>query len=119
MHQCGGRRVSRFLYLLLSRRRQVSPTDTFFPPSSRRRQVSPIQAPEIPESPIVPEAQLPPPTVDVAESVPPLEGEAVTDAKPEAFGIGLVCLSLLPLYPDHTAKHIWVGEVALVVFIFF
>ena len=67
---------------------------------------------------MVPKAPLPPPTVIAVEPVPPPEGEATTDAEPKAFGGGLD-LSLLPLYPDHTAKHIWDEEVGLVRFILF
>ncbi|XP_050909769.1 uncharacterized protein LOC127123611 [Lathyrus oleraceus] len=61
---------------------------------------------------------VPPPTVDVADPlpphtaahddpVPPPEGEAIADAEPEAFGGGPVDFSLLSLYPDHIARHIW------------
>ena len=47
-----------------------------------------------------------PPTADVAEPVPPPDGEAADDVKPELFGGNHVELSLLPLYPNHIAKHI-------------
>lgn len=70
---------------------------------------------------------MPPPTIDVVDPlpphtaphvdpVPPPEGEAAIDAKPMAFGGGPVDLSLLPLYTDHTARHIWDIEVTLVGF---
>lgn len=43
---------------------------------------------------------------DVVDPVPPPEGENATDAKPEAFGGGPFDLSLLPLYPELTVRHI-------------
>lgn len=46
------------------------------------------------------------PTGDVVDLVPPPECEAAADAGPEAFGGGPVDLSLLPLYLDHTGRHI-------------
>lgn len=57
--------------------------------------------------PELPEAPLPPPTVDVAELVSYAEGEADATAELEAFGGDLVDLLLLPLYPDHTSRRIW------------
>lgn len=71
-----------------SRKRQFSPSDTSLPSSSHRRQVSPIQAPEILESPVVPETPLPPTTADATAPMPPSEGEADADAdaEPESFG---------------------------------
>lgn len=94
-----------------SRRRRVSPSDTSLPPSSRRRHVSPIQAPELHESPEIPETLVPPyapegPRAD--ESMPP-----------QVFGGGSLELSLLPLYYDHTVRHVWDGEVNLVGLILF
>lgn len=79
------------------------------------RQVSPIQAPEVPESPVVLEAPhttdasklVPSLTIDVAEPTPPLDGESTEDAELEAFEGGPVELSLLPLYLDHTSGNIW------------
>lgn len=68
---------------------------------------------------MVPEAPLPPSTAHTAELVPPLEGEVVVDAEPEAFGEGSIDLSLLPLYPNHNSRYIWDREVALVEFILF
>ena len=59
---------------------------------------------------------VPPLTDDVANPGPPPESEFAVDAELEAFGEGPVDLSLLPLYPDHTARHIWDKEVALVGF---
>lgn len=56
---------------------------------------------------MVPEAPLSHPTVDVAEPMPPSKGKTITDVEPEAFGGGPVDLSLLPLYPNHIARHIW------------
>ena len=49
--------------------------------------------------------------------MPPPDSEAVEDAETEAFGGGPVELSVLPIYPDHTARHIRDGEVSLVGFI--
>lgn len=106
-------------------RRRVSPTNASLPSSPRRRQVSPIQALEVFDSSVVPEAPstanianafapMPPTTIDVAETVPPPNGEAAQDVEAEAFGRGPVKLSLLPLYSDHNAIHIWDGKVALV-----
>ena len=74
-----------------SRRRRISPTDTSIPPSSYRRQISPIQAPEVLETPMPPPTDdafvLMPPlttdTADVAEPVPLPDGEDVADDKPE------------------------------------
>lgn len=75
----------------------------------------------VPESPVVPEAQVSPPmdddaselvpspTANAVKLVPPPDGEAVADDEsepPQAFEGGLIDLSLLPLYLDHTAKHI-------------
>lgn len=53
---------------------------------------------------------------DVVDPVPPLEGEATTYVKPNTFGGGPIDLSLLPLYPNYTTRHIWYGEVSLVGF---
>ncbi|XP_050891419.1 protein MAIN-LIKE 1-like [Lathyrus oleraceus] len=50
---------------------------------------------------------VPPHTTDAADSVPPLEGEAAANAKLDPFGGGPVDLSLLPLYPYDTTRHIW------------
>ncbi|XP_050898308.1 uncharacterized protein LOC127105186 [Lathyrus oleraceus] len=91
--------------------RHVSLTGASLPPSSRWRQVSLIQTPEVPELPVVPEASVPPPTNDASESVsapavvpvPPSDGENV---EPKPFEEGYVELSLLPLYPDHSVRHI-------------
>lgn len=116
-----------------SYRRRFSPTDASLPPSSRRRQVSPIHAPEVSESPLVPETPVPPltydaselvppPTTNAVELVPPPDGEVADATKPktpQAFVECLIELSLLPLYPDHTTRHIWDGKVTLVVFILF
>lgn len=65
--------------------------------------------------------QLPPSSVDplpspTVDPMPPPEGKASTDVEPKDFGGGPVDLSLLPLYPDYIANHIWDGEVALVRF---
>lgn len=49
---------------------------------------------------------VPPLTDDVVDRVPPPEDEAVADAELEAFAGGLVNFSLLPLHPDHIARHI-------------
>ena len=68
-----------------------------------------------------------PPTADIgdilplfnvthADLMPPREGEAVADVELEAFRGGQVDLSLLPLYLDHTVRHIWHIKVALVGF---
>lgn len=38
---------------------------------------------------------------------------------PQVFGGGPIEFSHLPLYPDHTAIHIWDGEVKLVGYILF
>lgn len=57
-----------------------------------------------------------------AELMPPPDGETVEDDEEDpshAFGGGHVELSLLPLYPNHTARHIWDREVKLVGLIFF
>lgn len=63
---------------------------------------------------------LPPHTAAHDDPVPPPECEAVADAELEAFGGGPVDFSLLSLYPDHIARHIWDIEVALVgLFIYF
>lgn len=72
-----------------SRRKRDSPSNVSLPPSSYRRQDSPVS---------------------------PSEGELIADAESEDFGGGLVDLSLLPLYLNHTVRHIWDGEVALVGF---
>ncbi|CAL5195609.1 unnamed protein product [Lathyrus oleraceus] len=53
---------------------------------------------------------LPPSTTTHIDLVPPPKGETVVDVKPEAFGGGLVDLSLLSLYPGHTVIHIWDEE---------
>lgn len=45
-------------------------------------------------------------TVDIANLMPLPEGETVVDAELKEFGRGPIDLSLLPLYPDHTARHI-------------
>lgn len=68
---------------------------------------------------MVPEAPLPPPTAYATEPVPPLKGGAAIDVESETFGGGHVDLSLLPLYLDHTSRHIRDGEVILVGFILF
>lgn len=47
----------------------------------------------------------------------PPDNEAAEDAETESFGGGSVELSVLPIYPDHIARHIWDGEVSLVGFI--
>lgn len=125
-----GAHVSRHAFpSSFSRRRHVSPTGASLPPSSRRRQVSPIQALEVPESQVVPPTSdaaesvpppdsasksVPPPTSNVVELVPPPDGEAAKDAESEPFGGGHIDLSLLSMYPDHIARHIWDIEVALV-----
>lgn len=124
MHQCDGRRDSRFqrllaplamqmhlllglvlllilFHLLIPVERRVSPTRASLSPPSRMRRVSPIQAYEVPESPVVPEASLPPFTANDAELVPPSKGETATNVEPEAFGGGPIDLPLLPLYLDH------------------
>lgn len=136
MHQCGGRRVGfqRLMFtmamqrhLLLgahtspssssSHKRHVSPTDPLLHLSSCRHQVSPIQVPEVPKSPVVPEALVPPPKNDASELVPPPvlyayelvpppNGEVVRDGEPELFGGGFIELSILPLYPYHNVGHI-------------
>lgn len=62
---------------------------------------------------------IPPPTDDDVDPVPPPEGEVAADVEPEAFRGGTVNLSLLPLYPDHTFRHIWDEEVTLVGFFIF
>ncbi|CAL5184956.1 unnamed protein product [Lathyrus oleraceus] len=72
------------------------------------REVSPVSSPTDVDDPVPP--HVPPPTDDVADPVSPSEGEAIADAEPEAFGGGLVDLSLLPMYPDHTVRHIWDRE---------
>ncbi|XP_050919958.1 protein MAIN-LIKE 1-like [Lathyrus oleraceus] len=69
-----------------------------------RRQHSPV--PPLTDDVIV----LVPPVTDDVDPVRPLEGEAVADAEPWAFGGGPFDLSLLPLYLDHTARHIWDNE---------
>lgn len=61
----------------------------------------------------------PPPTANDVDLMPPPEGEVVAHANPKAFGGGIVDLSLLSLYPNHTVKHIMDGEVTLVGFIIF
>lgn len=102
-----------------SRRRRVSPTDVSLPPSSRRNQVSPIQALEVPDPSVVPEAPPPTDTADVSELVPPHTAEAAElvpppngeDAEPEAFKGAPAKFSQLPLYPNHIARHIWDREV--------
>lgn len=71
---------------------------------------------------MVSEALVPPPTDDAFEPVSPLDGETVADDEPEVpqnFREGPVKLLLLPLYSDHTARHIWGEEVTLVRFIIF
>lgn len=78
-------------------------------PSSRRRHGSQV-------TPLV---SVPLLTDDDVDPMPPPEGEVVADAETEAFGGGLVDLSLLPLYPDHTTIHIWDGKIALVGFFIF
>lgn len=76
---------------------------------------------------MVPEA---PPTADSAdaskpvppptdEPVPSPTGETAEETEPEAFGEGPVKLSLLPLYPNHTVRHIWDRELELVGLIYF
>lgn len=65
---------------------------------------------------------VPPPTADATERVPPPNSEAVKDegsVPPQAFGGGPIELSPLHLYPDHTTRHIWDGEVTLAGFIVF
>ena len=57
-----------------------------------------------------------PSTIVHVNPVPTPEGEVAADVVPNAFGGGLVDLSLLPLYPDHTVRHIWHEEVSLVEF---
>lgn len=85
---------------------------------------------EATESPLVPEAPptayiidpselVSPSTVYVVEHVPHPIGEDDEDAKLEEFGGDPIELSLLPLYPDHTSKHIWDKEVELNGFILF
>ncbi|KAI5392767.1 hypothetical protein KIW84_060077 [Lathyrus oleraceus] len=53
---------------------------------------------------------LPPLIVAHADPVSHPESETVADAELDTFGGVPFDLSLLPLYPDHTAKHIWNGE---------
>lgn len=72
------------------------------PLSSRGSQGSPVPSPT--DDVVV---SVTPHTDDVANLVAPPKGGAVVDVKPEAFGGGPVDLSLLLLYPDHTAKLIW------------
>ncbi|XP_058745624.1 uncharacterized protein LOC131618414 [Vicia villosa] len=60
--------------------------------SSCRRQVLPTNAQETPEA-------------------PQEASEASTPEVLQGFGGGPSDLSLLPLYPDHTAIHVWDGEV--------
>lgn len=79
--------------------------------------------PKTPVSPPMYDASelVPPPATDVTKIVPPPDCETTADDDPEppqAFGGGPIELSLLPLYPDHVAKHIWDGEVTLAEFIF-
>lgn len=94
-----------------SRRRRDSPSNASFPSPSCGSQVLPVSPPTDDDVDHIP------PHIDgVADLVPPPKGEVVVDAKPEAFGDGPVDLSLLTLYPDHIAMHIWDGEVALVGF---
>lgn len=62
----------------------VSPTHALLPPSFRRRQVSHIQAPEVPESLVVPKVRVPPPTYEASEPVPPPTDEAVEPVSDEA-----------------------------------
>ncbi|CAL5211684.1 unnamed protein product [Lathyrus oleraceus] len=107
-----------------SRKRYVSPTDASLSSYSCRRQVSPIQALETPQSPVVPEAPVPPPINDASKSVPPPAAEADELVPPlndevvmydeinphQEFGGGPVELSMLPLYPDHVVRHILNGE---------
>lgn len=116
--------ASSFTY---SRKKRVSPTDTSIPPSSRMRHISPIQVPNVLESPVVPEAHptadasepVPPPADEAVEPVPPLADETVEYAEPKVFRGGPIALSLLYMYPDHVARDIWDGEVELVRFIHF
>lgn len=92
--------------------RRVSPIDDSLPPSSRGRQVSLIQAPEAPDSPVVPEAPVSPQVPDgphADETVPPPANEVAENDEsvpPQTFGGNPVELSLLPLYPNHIARHI-------------
>lgn len=61
-----------------------------------------------------------PPLADKAvEPVPPPTVEDDELVSPQAFGGGPLGLSMLPLYPYHTVRHIWGGEVKLVGFILF
>ncbi|CAL5201869.1 unnamed protein product [Lathyrus oleraceus] len=92
--------------------RRNSPTNASLPPSFCRSQVPPIQASEIPDSPMSPPTVdnvefVSPSTADVVNPVSPPKGDVVADIKAKAFGRGLVDLSLLPLYPNHTGRHIW------------
>lgn len=97
-----------------SRKRRDSPSNVSLPPSSRRHQDSPVQP--LTDDVVVP---APPPIDDVADLVPPPKGEDDVDVEPEAFGGGPFDLSLLPMYLDHTARHIWDREVSLVGFFSF
>lgn len=57
---------------------------------------------------------------DVAKLVLPMNGEVAADDEPDppqAFEGSLIELSVLPLYPNDTARHIWDGEVILFEFI--
>lgn len=60
-----------------------------------------------------------PPTIDVVEPVPSLDGDVVEDDEPEPFEEGPVEFSPLPLYPNNIVRHIWDEDVALVGFILF
>ncbi|XP_050915752.1 protein MAIN-LIKE 1-like [Lathyrus oleraceus] len=90
-------------------RRHDSPSDASLPSSSRGCQVSPVPPPTN-DVVILVSPPVPPHIDDVVDPMPPPEGEAVTDVEPESFEGGPVDLSLLPLYPDHTTRHIWDGE---------
>ena len=58
--------------------------------------------------------------MDDVDPVPPPEGDDPPlkdaddhDAEPEGFPGGPSDMSLLTLYPNHTARHVWDGEVTL------
>lgn len=88
--------------------RRVSPINASLLPSFHKCQISPIQKPEVPEAPVPPPKDdtsepVPPPAANADELVSPLDGE---DAELEPFRGGPIELSLLPLYPYHTIRHI-------------
>lgn len=75
-------------------------------------------SPQTPEGPHADESV--PPHADVVDKLVQSHAAEVDEAvPPQVFGICSIEFSLLPLYPDHTSRHIWDAEVKLVGLILF